>query len=63
MPAGVAVVRKRYRGPGMQRAQEGTWVGLVSKSLTLPPAPPRQVRPGKSFDDFPPTKKNQLMIT
>ena len=32
------VVRYRYRGPGMQRAQEGTWVGLVSKSLTLLPA-------------------------
>ena len=25
---GLRVVRKRYRGPGTQRAQEGTWVGF-----------------------------------
>ena len=34
-------VRKSYRGSGMQRAlKEHGWV-LISKSLTLPSAPPR----------------------
>lgn len=38
---GCGKVLTRYRGPGTQRATEGTrWV-LVSKSLTLPSVPPR----------------------
>ena len=40
--AGQRVVRKRYCGPETQRGhkKEHGWV-LVSKSLTIPPAPPR----------------------
>ena len=51
------VIRKRYRGPGTQRAQEGTWVGF-SKSLT--PSRPAQDRESHLMISHLPIKKKWL---